>query len=293
MTQIIDIIAGLRDLAANGSKSEQRLAHRILADPGATVHAPISDLAASVAVSEPTVTRFARALGCDGTRDFKVKLAQAVALGGNYMSAAPADRGLERDRALHIITDAAHSAIDRYVQGLDPAVLGHISREILRADRIAIAGSGGTSSMIAMELQNRLFRFGLPAVAQVDGQLQRMQAALSTPQSVHIAFSVSGRARSVIDATVAARQYGAATVAFTAAGSPLARAAETTITLPPVEDSLLLKPTSSRFGLLAMIDVLALLVGMGVGPAATEGLRRMKQVLGNMGPGDPMMPVGD
>ena len=67
----IDVVARLRDFATAGSKSDQKLAAAILADPDFAVHAAIGQLAARAEISEATVTRFCRALGCAGTRDFK------------------------------------------------------------------------------------------------------------------------------------------------------------------------------------------------------------------------------
>jgi len=44
----------------------------------------IVDLATEAKVSEPTVVRFCRALGCNGFQDFKLKLAQMLASGSQF-----------------------------------------------------------------------------------------------------------------------------------------------------------------------------------------------------------------
>ena len=49
-----------------------------------------NELAQRAKVSEPTVTRFCRALGCDGVRDFKLKLAQSLVVGSMYFREPPA-----------------------------------------------------------------------------------------------------------------------------------------------------------------------------------------------------------
>lgn len=293
MKAVIDVIDALRGLAEGGSRSERQLAQLVLSDIGAAIRAPIGDLAREAGVSEPTVTRFARALGCSGTRDFKLKLAQGMALGAIYLAPPPPEPDNRPEATAAYVADAARSAIDRTAASLDAALIARLARRIAEAGRICIIGSGGTSSMMAVELQNRLFRFGLPAVAQVDGQMQRMQAALSSGTTFLVAFSISGNTRSVIDATRAARQYGARTLALTAPGSALAHAAETVLPFEVPEDGMIFKPSSSRYGLLLMVDVLATLVGNAVGAPAVEGMRRMKQALGTMQPGDPMRPLGD
>ena len=82
----IDIVARMREIASGGSRSDRRLAAEILADPDFATRAPIAQLAERSEVSQPTVTRFCRALGCTGLRDFKVLLAQAIATTGRYMN---------------------------------------------------------------------------------------------------------------------------------------------------------------------------------------------------------------
>ncbi len=90
-----------------------------------------------------------------------------------------------------------------------PTVLA-VAELLAGSGQVLCIGSGGTSSMLATEMQNRLFRLGLSAISQVDGQLQRMFAAVATPQTTVLAFSISGYAQSIVDAVQVARQYGAA-----------------------------------------------------------------------------------
>ena len=62
------------------SKSERKVALAVLDHPGQTVSQNITALAKSAQVSEPTVVRFCRTLGYDGWHEFKLKLAQGLAL---------------------------------------------------------------------------------------------------------------------------------------------------------------------------------------------------------------------
>ncbi len=293
LRNIIDIVVRLQRLEQEGSKSDRMLAALVLGDLDFASKAPISEIAAKIGVSEPTVTRFCRSLGCEGVRDFKFWLAQAIAVGGQYLTQAPPVGESRELQVAELVADAASAAIRRGISGLDHAVVADVAGRISRAERILIFGSGGTSSMLATEMQNRLFRLGLNAVAQVDGQLQRMFAAVAGPTTLVLAFSTSGHAQSLIDAVQVARQYGAATVAITAPGSVLAAAAEVVIAYRPVEDGNLFKPTSSRFALLAIVDVLATMVAEACGSKVLEGLRRIKQSLNALKIEDPALPLGD
>ncbi|AZO72869.1 MAG: MurR/RpiR family transcriptional regulator [Mesorhizobium sp.] len=288
-----DIITRLQLMSQDGTKSDRRLAGLVLSDLDFASKAAISEIAARVGVSEPTVTRFCRNLGCEGLRDFKFYLAQAIAIGGQYLSPEPLSRDAREQRIASAITEAAIAAIQRASENVDMTTLMAVAARIASSGNVLCIGSGGISSMMATEMQNRLFRLGLSALAQVDGQLQRMYAAVATPETTVVAFSVSGYARSVIEAVEVAQQYGAATVAITAADSALAKAADTVILLQSFEDGNIYKPTSSRYALLAILDMIATTVAESRGPKVLENLRRIKQSVNTLKVDDPRLPLGD
>ena len=288
-----DIISRLQLAAQDGTKSDRRLAELVLANLDFVSKAAISEIAGRVGVSEPTVTRFCRSLGCEGLRDFKFLLAQAIAIGGPYLTPEPFSRDKREQRIAAVITEAAIDSIARVAASLDMSALLDAAERIAAASNVLAIGSGGISSMMATELQNRLFRLGVPVTSQVDGQLQRMYAAVATHESVVIAFSVSGYARSVVDAVKVAQQYGAHSIAITAPDSELAKVAKAVIQYQPAEDTNLYKPTSSRFALLAIVDMLAIAVAEARGNKILESLRRIKQSVNILKVANPNLPLGD
>ena len=60
-------------------KSERKVADFVLKSPLNVIRMRIVDLAKQAGVSEPTVVRFCRAVGCRGFQDFKMALAQQLA----------------------------------------------------------------------------------------------------------------------------------------------------------------------------------------------------------------------
>ena len=147
--------------------------------------------------------------------------------------------------------------------------------------------------MAAVELQNRLFRLGLTVTSQTDPQLQRMNASALTKRDTIVGISISGQARSVIDALLIARQYGAHGIAITGPDSPLAGIADTVLPLTFKEDTDIYKPSSVRYALLAAVDILAMCTAHAVGPKAIESLRRVRQSLASQDIRNPKLPIGD
>lgn len=292
----IDIIARLKSRLEQGNRAEGRLIEAILSDLHFATNAPIAEIAGRALVSEPTVTRLARSLGFASTREMKVHLAQSLALGGAYLRPSePSDDGHHTsNRVVATICNRAHAALDLIsvaLQEIDARKLGGI---IAQAQRVVIYGTGGNSSMAAVELQNRLFRLGLNSTAYSDPQLQSMSASVSDKNTVIVAFSTSGRARSVIDAVAIGRQYDATCISVTAPGTPLAEGAQHLVPFVFEEDTNnLYKPSSSRYAMLATVDILAMATAEAIGPKVLELLRRVRQSLSTIEITDPMQPIGD
>jgi len=288
-----DIITRVRRWAADGSKAERRLASLVLSDLAYVSKAPIADIAARAGVSEPTVTRFARAIGCEGIRDFKYHLAQALAVGGNYLNPSPLQREEREERVLASVCGGAMTAIENVRSSIDMETIGLIADQIAAARSVLSYGSGGNSSIMSMELHNRLFRLGLSVIAHSDGQMQRMTASVATPETLVIAFSISGYSPSVVDSVRTARHYGAKTIAVTAPGSALARETEILLPFAVPEDSNLYKPNSARYAMMVIVDLIAMTTAEAIGPSVLEGLRRIKHSLAAVNVNDPRLPLGD
>ncbi|RWF72929.1 MAG: MurR/RpiR family transcriptional regulator, partial [Mesorhizobium sp.] len=59
------------------------------------------------------------------------------------------------------------------------------------------------------------------------------------------------------------------------------------------EDGNIYKPTSSRYALLAILDMIATTVAESRGPKVLENLRRIKQSVNTLKVDDPKLPLGD
>jgi len=293
MTAVVDVIARLRELEADGSRADRKLAATVLRDLDFASKASIVDLAARAGVSEPTVTRFCRTLGSDGIREFKFRLAQALAVGGAYlMPRGTASEGSRR--VVDTIADGAVAAVEMLRAHVDPERIEAAAERLAAAQSVLCYGSGGSSSIAALELQHRLFRLGLAVAAYSDGELQRMTASVAGRGTVVCAFSISGHVRPMVEAITVARQYGASTLVVTAPASPLAEAGEIVIPFAIGEDeSLLLRPSPTRYALIGCVDMLALATAEAMGPEVLERLRRIKQNLATMKFNDPALPIGD
>jgi len=290
---LVDIVSLLQQKSISGTPAERGLAKVILADVEGAATSSIAALAEKAGVSEPTVTRLATSLGLEGTRDLKMQLAKALAIGGSYLNEEGKAVSLGEGKALATICNFAVRAINDLKSVISEEQIEEISGHIAKASKVQLLGTGGMSSMAAQVMEFRLFRLGLNVTTNVDGRLQRMNAALANPETVVVGFSLSGDASSVIDALNIARQYGAITVAVTPPDTPLARIANHLLPYRYVEDGQIYKPNSAQFALLALVDAIAFKTAEIIGPAVIENLRRIKQTLTISESYDASVPLGD
>lgn len=287
-----DIISRIKDNYDQLRPAERRVADAVLDNVKSAVDESNAELARRADVSEPTVTRFCRSVGCDGVRDFKLKLAQSLVVGQLYLEHT-ATRNETAVPLWDPVFREAHRALEDVERQLDPAALQEAATLISKAGQITVFGLGGSSSSLAVETQYRLFRYGLAVSAYSDPYLMRMTASSLKAGDVVVAISATGRTREIIEAVELARQYRARAVGLTAPGSPLAKICDVSLTVAIPEYPDTLKPTASRYAFLAMVDLVSVATGHRLGNEARETLRRIKYSVVNHRDGQEMEPLGD
>lgn len=283
----IDIISRITELFIELSSAEKRIAQFILDEADAVTALPIAELARQANVSQASITRFAKTLGCRDVRDLKVKLAQSLAVGQRFIHEEPDLEGIQGiyETIINVLT------INR--RTIDEPALAKAVEWLSDARQILAIGMGGGSTICAAEVQHRLFRLGLPVTAQSDGLLVRMMAAAVARQDVVVALSLGGYTQEVVESAAIARQYGAKVVAITPAGTPLAAQADVLLALVVRENDYIYKPSTSRYAMLAMVDVLATALAMANKRQSRDRLRRIKLALDSHRGGEDRQPLED
>ncbi len=294
-TPIPDILSEIKDSYAGLRPAERRVADVVLADVAFAVDASNAAIARRAEVSEPTVTRFCRAIGCEGVRDFKLKLAQSVIVGQLYLGGT---RGLvqpppDPSPLWDVVFGEAHKALEAVQRQVDPREVVRAADLIATARQVVVFGIGGSSAALAQETRNRLFRYGVVVSAHSDPYEMRMIASTLRPEDIVLAISATGRSREVVEAVEVARHYRAKAIGVTAPGSDLARVCDVRLTADVPEYPDTMKPTASRYAFLAMIDLVAAATGYRIGAPALETLRRVKYNVVAHRRGRELEPLGD
>jgi len=260
------LLAQVQRVRDSLSPAEKRVAEQVLAHPRQVLGDPIAEIARAAQVSQPTVIRFCRSLGCEGLSDFKLRLAGSLSgtIPVTHTQVTGADSNLELGvkvlgntaGAVLALRDQLHrDSIDRAIELLTAA---H------RVEFYAVGHHG----VVADDAQFKFLRFGVPSASVTDPRLQALAAHVLRPHDAVVIISSSGRVAELLDVAERARERGAAVIAITASASPLVKQADVALIVDHVEDLGTQLPMVSRILHLLVIDILAVGVAMKRGAEA-------------------------
>jgi RpiR family carbohydrate utilization transcriptional regulator len=261
-------------------KSERKVAEYVLNHQQDVIHLRVIDLANRSDVSEPTVIRFCRAIGCNGFQDFKLTLAQQLAASPSFGQIAVTDDDSTADFSKKVF-DGAIDTLLNVRDSVDIDLLHKAVAAIAASSRIEFFGFGA-SGAVAADAYHKFFRLQLAAAAHADHHFQNMSAASLSPGDVVVAISHSGRTKALLDSSQLAKEAGATVISLCPNHTPLADIADIPIYVDVVEDIEMYTPLCSRLAHLVVIDVLAIGVAQQKGPGLKTHLFKMKKALNNL-----------
>ncbi len=257
-----DLRERIRATRPSLTPAERQVADWVLRQPGTVLSLPVAAIAREAGVSQPTVIRFCRSMGCHGLSDFKLRLAQGkfgnldtVARQSVQTRSAPPSGA----RVLQDTIDALTALRDQFdARAMDAAVT-----LVDTAHRIDLYGFG-SSGVVALDTQTKFFRYGMQAHAYSDPYLVSMSLNVLQAGDVVIAISKSGTLPELQTAVERVRELGVRVIAVTAPDSPLAMLAD--VVLPAdVEDAAADRSMVARLLHLALLDALVLEVALRKG----------------------------
>lgn len=280
------IAVSVEDLAP----SERKVAKVVLADPGGIVHQTITEVAQAAKVSEPTVLRFCRSVGCQGFQSFKVDLAKSIGWERRFVH-QQVQLGDDTDKVIARICSYSKDSISNLTKKIDSTSVSKTISILSAANRIEFYGAGA-SGLVAMDAQDKFFRFGISCVAYTDAHQQIVSASGLKPGDAVLAFSHTGRTRDLIHVASIAAAQGADVIAVTAGPSPLSEQCKLAIFTDVEEDNDIYTPAVSRLMQLVIVDILVAGFALLRGPEIVARVPIIKSSLGYLRLADTNSPVG-
>lgn len=288
------VIDRVRQVEPLLNRAEKLVARAVLADLDRATRSSTKELAKRAGVSEPTIVRFARHVGCTGFADLKRRISQDIATARMFVLSDHAVISHDTESLAGQVYEATAQALAYSFAQRDPQALEQAASAIHTARRVFCMGTGGSSANMAQEAENRLFRFDVHSSALIDAYKQRIAAATCEAEDALLVFSVTGRPRALVDCAIMAREAGAVVISVTRPGSPLAEASGILLPLDiPDNDRRFEIPNRSRYGQLYIMDCLAALVATRRQHLSAPKLRRLRASLLQLHGATDNQPIGD
>lgn len=258
-------------------QAEKKVVDYILENPEKVIYLSVAGLAESSGVSDATVVRTCRKLGLSGYQDFKVTLAQDIVTPMQSIH-----EEISEDDSASVIVDKVFQgtmqALTLTHDSLDVDAVVKAVDAITNARRVIILGMGSSHS-VAVDLQHKLLRLGIDAVAFTDSHMQTITASLLTKEDVVFAISHSGSSKDVVDNTKLAKSNGAVTISMTSIGSsPLSKITDIQLYTASKETRYRIVALSSRIAQEAIIDTLYTLIAVRDGKYV-EGFHKIEKAI--------------
>ena len=255
-------------------KSDRRVAEVVLARPGDVVEMTLAQVSKAAGVSEPTVIRFCTAIGCEGYRDLRVKLARSMAFARTTSHTAITSED-DLGALITKIFDYNLSNLNWAQSKLDQEAVQAAVDLLAGARRIEFFGFGA-SGIVARDAQQKFPLFGTPCGAPSDAHQMYMTAEMLGEGDVAVGVSNTGHTREIVAALRVAQENGAGTIGITGQQSPMLDHCDVALVVETLENTDLFTPTVSRLSHLVVIDILSTAVSLRRDETHHQRITRMK-----------------
>jgi DNA-binding MurR/RpiR family transcriptional regulator len=242
--------------------AQRALAELILADPAGAARTTILDLSERCGVSTGSITRLCRALGLSGYAALRIALASdsPTPRRGTWDGEVGIDADDDIDHVAEVVSHGVGRIVAEAVAHLDLADVERAAKLTGAAGRVIISGVGG-SFTVASELQQRLYRIGVPSWAWSDPHVALTGIALTSPGDVLILFSHSGGTEETVAMASEARDRAVTTIAVTNdPSSPLAELADIALVTGVSQLGFQHEAPLARYAQLAVVDLIYITV---------------------------------
>lgn len=218
----MDILSVIQKQYLNFSNKERMIADYILLKSDQIQNINISVLASCIGVSNGTITRFCKKIGCSTFANLKIQLSSVASPKKTYKENDP----------LKQIYNFYKQVIDRTNKMMNRDALEQITDAIRNARVVYIYGLG-SSGLTADEFMLRLIRMGFQGQSISDSHLMLINSSIVSKKDLVMAFSVSGETIEVVNSVAIARKNGCRTLCITSfADSSLAQNADYCFVIP-------------------------------------------------------------
>lgn len=282
------ILSQIRRLRPQLSPAEQRVAELVLSQPRSVLNDPIHDIAQAAQVSQPTVIRFCRSVGCKGLSDFKLRLASGLSVSVPITHSQVTHEDSMLELGAKVLGNTANAVLqlrnELQREPIDKAI-----DLVMDAKRVEIFAVGNYAS-VAQDAQLKLLRLGIPCGLHTDPHLQPLICKLVNPETAVLFISSGGNLPELLALQHTVSELGAPVIAITANQSPLAKKSDAALVAEHNEHAATHLPMISRVLHLLLIDILVVGIEIRLKHPVREALPKALDTNDTVNDAAPVLP---
>ena len=250
-----DILPGL-------GAQEGKIARWMLEHEDELVDTPIKDIAIICGVSQPSVVRLCKKLGCNGIKDLKILV---DGMKSNSRGSTPSSFEDNDKDIFNKVFASSLESLERTFSDVTWEEVKDLSLRIINASTISVFGIGG-SSLTARHLSDQLLRLGLKSMCFTDAFSIETSASNYTKDDLLIFVSRQGETYVLVEKALKAKNAEAAiSVITTNAESSLYSLSDSALKVSENQYLENDKNSFSRLGEIAMIEAIYIMCAKEMG----------------------------
>lgn len=186
------------------SKQEKKIAKFFIEQSNLVSYMSLQEITKKIKVSEATIVRFVKKIGYKGFIDFKLEIAKEN----------PVEEAENVDDYIEVIHNNINKTINSTKELINKDDINSAIKLIEISNKLYIYGLGA-SGVAAIEMQNRLLRYGKFSTAITDSHFQIMYSSTTTKNDLIIVISLSGETVDLIYPLNVAKKNGCKIIAIT------------------------------------------------------------------------------
>lgn len=270
-----ELILRMKSQLQQMNPAQVRIARYILDHTEELPGMPIGRLAKESGVSEATISRFVKFLGCTNYRAFQAEMVKSNVLRHERIRGyADVENMDDAYQVCRKIFDANMQCLEDTLAILDMEALDRAADLIVKSRKLCILAQG-RSMVTATSIRLRLYRLGIACSSYCDPHEQAMAVSLLKEGDVVMGISTFGRSRSVLKNLRSAAARGAAVIGVSSyRGTPLEEVADMMlVTSSNEEASFGFEPSCSTVSQMVALDCLYILITNRMKEEAQECFR--------------------
>ena len=257
------------------SKSDKKILDYIGNDYRRMTQMSIQTLAEHSDVSEPTINRLAKKLGCKGFPDLKMRIVEEISKLHQVKKIqlnVQNDSAVTRDKILDVISQSINSLkYSTTIEQIEKAV-----ELFYNAKKISFFGLGASSS-VSLDAQHKCLRLGIPTYTQNDYINQQMLSTTLDQGDLICLISYSGQTKQTIAIAEIAKKNNIPCISITRSNSKLAQLSDVVLNAETSIEENSGMPMTSRIIHLVIIDILTTLLIQKKELVSAQNINKIQQ----------------